>query len=177
MARMKLPRTALSRGPGRSWTAICSDYLVEYEDKIRLSLEGLDDEQLWHRPAPGTNSAANLILHICGNLSLWILNGLGGVPFVRDRAGEFRADRTASKRELLERLREVTAECRRIIGRLSAASLDAPRTIQGYETDGRAALFHAVEHMSYHTGQIVALAKQLRRDGKRIEFYPRHRGE
>jgi hypothetical protein len=30
--------------------------------------------------------------------------------------------------------------------------------------------------MSYHTGQIVALTKQLRPDAK-IEFYPQHAGE
>ena len=33
-------------------------------------------------------------------------------------------------------------------------------------------LLHAVEHMAYHTGQIVYVAKQLVGDRAEIEFYP-----
>ena len=43
--------------------------------------------------------------------------------------------------------------------------------------DGYQALFHAVEHMAYHTGQIVLLAKALAPPGTEIDFYPQHRGE
>ncbi len=42
------------------------------------------------------------------------------------------------------------------------------------ELDGYCALFHTVEHMSYHTGQIVLLAKLL---GADLDFYPQHKGE
>ena len=46
-----------------------------------------------------------------------------------------------------------------------------------YRSDGLGVVFHAVEHMSYHTGQILYLAKQVRGAGHGIELYPQHRGE
>ena len=49
--------------------------------------------------------------------------------------------------------------------------------MQGYDTDGLGVVFHVVEHMSYHTGQIVATTKQLTGPEAGIEFYPQHRGE
>jgi uncharacterized damage-inducible protein DinB len=37
---------------------------------------------------------------------------------------------------------------------------------------GAGVLLHAVEHMAYHTGQIVFVAKQLAGERVEIEFYP-----
>ncbi|KAB2963087.1 MAG: DUF1572 domain-containing protein, partial [Thermoanaerobaculia bacterium] len=64
--------------------------------------------------------------------------------------------------------------CRAVLARLRADDLARRREIQGEELDGYAALFHVVEHMSYHTGQIVLLAKL---HGVPLDFYPQHRGE
>ena len=172
-----LPRTALSRGPAASLPELASRYLEEYLDKIRLAVAGLDDEQIWWRPAPGTNSAANLMLHLCGNLSLWILAGAGGRSYERHRSAEFAADGGRSKGELLEGLGRVVAECREVLGALDPAALDRPLGVQGYEADLLSAVVHGVEHMSYHTGQIVWIAKQLRAGTDPFEFYPRHSGE
>jgi len=175
----ELPTTALSRGPAGSFPELAARYLEEYLDKIRLSVERLDDAELWWRPAPGTNSAGNLLLHLAGNLSLWILDGLGGRPYQRDRAGEFAArggPEAAGGGELLGRLAEVVRACRQVLDELGQADLATEVDIQGYRVDRRGALFHAVEHMGYHTGQIVWIVKQLRPDGE-LEFYPRHAGE
>lgn len=173
----RLPRTALSRGPAGSLPELAARYLEEYLDKIRLAVERLSEDQIWWRPAPGTNSAGNLILHLCGNLSLWLLAGVGGRPFERHRAEELSADRTHGKAELLARLEEVVAACRGVLAAVEPADLERPAAIQGYETELLDAVFHAVEHMSYHTGQIVWIAKELGAGKEPLEFYPRHRGE
>ena len=173
----RLPRTALSRGPAGSLPELAARYLEEYLDKIRLAVERLSEDQLWWRPAPGTNSAGNLILHLCGNLSLWLLGGVGGRPFERHRAEEFSADRTHGKAELLARLEEVVAACRGVLAAVEPADLERPAAIQGYQTALLDAVFHAVEHMSYHTGQIVWIAKELGAGKEPLEYYPRHRGE
>lgn len=173
------PRLALRIGPGRPLPELAAAYLTEYLDKIRLSLERLDDDALWWRPAPGTNSAGNLVLHLAGNLSLWVLRGIGGEPYERDRAGEFAAERTGTRDEVLGRLAEVVERATEALSRLSPQDLDARLQVQGYETDVRSALLHALEHASYHTGQIVWIAKQrLAADGDEpFEFYPHHAGE
>ncbi|HSL81569.1 MAG TPA: DinB family protein [Thermoanaerobaculia bacterium] len=173
----RLPRTALSRGPVGSLPELAARYLEEYLDKIRLAAERLTEDQVWWRPAPGTNSAGNLILHLCGNLSLWLLAGVGGRHYERHRSEELAADRTHGKAELLARLEEVVAACRGVLAALEPEDLGRPAAIQGYDTDLLGAVFHAVEHMSYHTGQIVWIAKELGAGGRPFELYPQHRGE
>jgi uncharacterized damage-inducible protein DinB len=148
-----------------------------YLDKIRHCVSLLDDAQLWWRANPRSNSVGNLVLHLCGNLSQWVLAGIGGRPYERHRSAEFSADRTATGAELLERLTGVVAGCREVVAALTEAELAAPRTIQGYPTDGQRALLHAWEHMAYHTGQIVLIAKQLVDERTEVEFYPQHKRE
>lgn len=174
-----LPRLALRSGPGRSFPELAAAYLREYLDKIRMAAERLDDDALWWRPATGTNSAGNLVIHLAGNLSLWVLDGIGGETYERDRAGEFAAEHAGTRDEVLGRLAQVVERCAGVVTGLDAGDLDARCGVQGYDLDVRAALFHAVEHMSYHTGQIVWIAKQhLARTGEDgFEFYPHHAGE
>lgn len=166
------PRLALENG-SESLRALSAEYLTEYLDKIRLACEGLSDEQVWTRSTPHANSIGNLILHLCGNLSLWIRASLGGRPFIRDRAAEFSASMSLESEELFRQLEEVVFDCRKIIEGLDADFQARQHTIQGYTVSGSGALFHAVEHMSYHTGQIILIAKEMRdRTGDRLEFYP-----
>jgi uncharacterized damage-inducible protein DinB len=126
----------------------------------------------------GINAAGNLLLHLCGNLSLWLLAGVGGEPFVRDRAAEFAATGGADAAELRARLAGVVARCTALLRTLDDADLARPLSVQGYDTDVLGVVFHAVEHMSYHTGQLLFLLKQsLAPAGERVELYPQHREE
>lgn len=172
----ELPTTALSRGPAGAFPELAARYLEEYLDKIRLAVARLDDEAIWWRPAPGTNSVGNLLLHLAGNLSLWILAGVGGQEYERDRAGELAATGGKGAEELVGRLRVVVEECRRVLEGLEGRDLTEVLEIQSYRVDRLGAVFHVVEHMSYHTGQIVWIVKQLRSE-EPFEFYPRHAGE
>jgi len=171
------PRLALRSDAGSAFNILAERYLREYLDKIELAVAGLDEAAMWQRSGPGTNSIANLILHLCGNLSLWVLAGLDGQLFVRDRAAEFTAKETVDKGELMARLGTVVGESRRVIASLDAGRMDAALDVQGYRTDGRGVVFHVVEHMSYHCGQIVVLAKQAPSSASSLEFYPHHSGE
>lgn len=150
--------------------------LAVYVEKIRHCVGLLSDEQVWWRPNRRSNSIGNLVLHLCGNLSQWLLAGVGGQRDERRRPLEFTADRAASRAELLERLAAVVASSRELLGGLSEADLAAARSIQGYATDGLRAVLHAWEHMSYHTGQIVLITKQQIGDDVPLEFYPQLRG-
>ncbi len=150
-----------------------ADHLfAEYLDKIERTAGRLTPEQLWWRPNAACNSVGNLLLHLCGNLSQWVLAGLGGESFERHRDEEFAAAGGADAATLLARLREVVLACRSLTGRLTERDLERTMTIQGYTHTGFGVLLHAVEHMSYHTGQIVFVAKQLLGGPAEIEFYP-----
>jgi uncharacterized damage-inducible protein DinB len=149
-------------------------YWGEYLGKIGTAIEPLGEEQVWWRPNEGSNSIANLLIHLHGNLGQWVLAGLGGEPFERHRDAEFAARNGQPKAEMMDRLRATVERCRAVVARLSPDDLARRHKIQKYELEGYRALFHTVEHMSYHTGQIVLLAKL---HGARLDFYPQHRGE
>lgn len=149
--------------------------LAEYLHKIETTVGLLAPAQVWWRANERSNSAGNLVLHLTGNLSQWVLAGLGGEPFERRRAAEFAAREGAPPAELLASLRAVVERCVALAEQLDDAALAARHEIQGYPRDGFGVLLHAVEHMAYHTGQVVLIAKQLA-DGAEIEFYPRLRG-
>ena len=57
----------------KSRSLIVSDYLP----KIERCLEGLSDDDVWWRPNEASNSIGNLLLHLCGNVTQWIVGGVG----------------------------------------------------------------------------------------------------
>jgi uncharacterized damage-inducible protein DinB len=151
---------------------------ADYLAKITQALEPLNDEQLWWRPNEASNSLGNLLLHLAGNVRQWLIAGVGGQPDVRTRAAEFEAAGTFDKATLLARLTVTVAEADAVLASLAeqlatAQTDDAPlqRIIlpQGFPQTVLDAVFHVVEHFSYHTGQIVYLAKQL--SGAPTQFY------
>ena len=153
---------------------VSADFLGEFLHKIEVCMAQLSDEQVWWRANPATNSIGNLLLHLQGNLSQWVLSAFGGVAYERRRPAEFSASRTG-KAELLRGLRAVVEGCQAVIRGLGPAEVSKLRQIQGSEVDGAYAILHVVEHMSYHTGQIVHMTKELRGPDAGIDFYPQHR--
>ena len=136
------------------------DFLVdEYLPKIRLCVAPLTEDDVWWRPAEGSNSIGNLILHIEGNARQWILGGVGGQPIERDRDAEFSATGGHTKGELVSRLADSFRQIGTVILAVPDASLAEPRLIQGAHTSVFQAIYHVVEHVSMHTGQIIQLAK------------------
>lgn len=135
-------------------------YLVtEYWTKLRCCVEALPREVLWLRSNEQSNSVGNLLLHLEGNIRHWILSGVGGAPSSRDRASEFVARDGPDATELLARLERTLGEVDRSLGKLTAADLVEPRTIQGREVTILEAVFHVVEHFCLHLGQIITLVK------------------
>lgn len=133
--------------------------LDEYLPRIRLCCAPLTDADIWWRPAEGSNSIGNLILHIEGNARQWLIGGVGRRAAARDRDGEFAAAGGYNRDELLARLTATLLEIDRVLAGLTEASLDEPRLIQGASTTVFDAIYHVVEHVSMHTGQIIQLAK------------------
>jgi uncharacterized damage-inducible protein DinB len=139
----------------KSRSLLSSDYLP----KIERSLEGLDDEEVWWRPNEASNSIGNLLLHLCGNVSQWIIGGVGGREVERHRQQEFDERRLISALELLSRIKPVLAEADEVLGNVDAETLLSSRRIQGYEMSVLEAVYHVVEHFGMHTGQIIYLSK------------------
>ncbi len=136
---------------------------------MRRNLQGiskcvnlLDEAELWKDFNGNLVSIGNLLLHLSGNLSQYILSGLGGEPYTRQRAREFSDKPQMGKAELLARFTQIVERAVHVVEALSSESLTRNYIIQGTERSGARALFGAVEHLSYHTGQITFAVKQLK---------------
>jgi len=136
--------------------------------RIQRCLEELSEEEIWWRPNEATNSAGNLVLHLCGNVRQWILSGLGGAADERKRDLEFSERGPVPRRELLARLNATVREARGVVRKLSPADLTRRCTIQGFHTTGLEAVSHVYEHFSHHAGQIIYITKMLH--GKDLRF-------
>ena len=141
----------------------------DYLPKIERCLERLTDEQVWWRAGEQSNSVGNLLLHLEGNLRQWVVCGAGGRADMRERPREFAERRRLPRGELLASLRAAVAEAGDALARLDPATLLETRRIQGLDVTLLAAVFHAVEHFSMHTGQVILLTKML--TGADLAFY------
>jgi uncharacterized damage-inducible protein DinB len=141
----------------------------EYLPKIERCLEQLQDEQIWWRANPTSNSIGNLVLHLCGNARQWIVAGVAGKPDQRNRDAEFAQERTVERAQLLLTLRSTLSEVGAVLNNLDPSTLLEPRQIQGCDVDVLEAIFHVTEHFSMHTGQIILLTKLLAQ--KDLGFY------
>jgi hypothetical protein len=71
----------------------------DYIPKIDRCLDRLGRHDIWWRPNERSNSIGNLILHLCGNVTMWIVGGVGNLPFERNRQLEF-DERTEIRRTI-----------------------------------------------------------------------------
>jgi uncharacterized damage-inducible protein DinB len=146
-------------------TSRLDDCLANIERCVGL----LTVEQTWQRPNDVSNSVGNLVLHLTGNVRQWVIAGIGGEPFQRDRPAEFAERGPLPQAQILAGLRDVVVRADQVIAGLSAADLEQEYSIQGRTVTGIAAVFHVVEHFSFHTGQIVSMTKLF--TGRDLSLY------
>src|ERR671912_2202576 len=137
----------------------------DYVPKIERCLDRLTDTDIWWRPNEASNSIGNLMLHLCGNVCMWIIGGVGELPFERHRQREFDERRRIPAAELLGGLRGIVQQADEVLSAVKPDDLLKRRAIQGYDVTVFEAVYHVVEHFSMHTGQIILLSK-ARVDGE-----------
>lgn len=136
------------------------DYLLDqYLPRIVRCCTPLAEADLWWRPDARSNSIGNLILHIEGNARQWLIGGVAQRSNTRNRDGEFAAQDGMRKEALLALLTAAFIEIDGVLAQVDNAHLDEHRLIQGASTTVFDAIYHVVEHVSMHTGQIIQLAK------------------
>lgn len=136
---------------------------------IQKSLNDISEEEFWKKPNESLNSIGNLILHLCGNITQYIISSLGETEDLRNREIEFSVANIADKRVVLNQLVHTVDTAKRVIFDTSISQLLKVRSVQGFTFSGVGVIIHAVEHYSYHTGQIAFWVKQLK--NKDLGFY------
>ena len=137
---------------------------------VKLSLEQLSDEDIWKRPSIHSNSIANLILHLCGNITQYVISSLGETEDIRQRDLEFNTDGGYTKDQLLEKLIATVNSAKEVIQNTSEKQYLKEREVQGFKFSGIGIVIHVIEHYSYHTGQIAFWTKQIT-NKKTLGFY------
>lgn len=135
--------------------------IKESHTRIIACLDLLDDSQIWFKPNSALNSMGNLVLHLCGNITQYIISTLGGAPDHRNRDAEFAATGGKTKDELKAMFNKVIEQTILCINAASKADLTTLKKVQVYELTGVGIILHVTEHLSYHTGQIAFLTKLL----------------
>jgi len=155
--------------PARQFLAQARRLLLQVHlPRIEACMRQLSPSQIWWRANPASNSAGNLALHLEGNVSQWIVSGLGGAPDRRQRDQEFSQLGPMPPGILLARLRKAVRDADRVMRKLNGAALARTYSIQGFRVTGLHAVFHVAEHFSHHAGQIILLTKML--EGKELNF-------
>ena len=140
--------------------------------RIKQCLDIITEEQLWQRPNETLSSIGNLILHLRGNITQYIISSIGNKTDNRNRDAEFSANDGYNNDELYQLLNNTVEQAVTVIRNCDEEQLLKKRSVQGYNYTGIANIVHVVEHYSYHTGQIAYWTKIL--TGKDLGFYANH---
>ena len=143
--------------------------LEQHWPRLGECVKPMTVEQVWWRPNEVSNSVGNLILHLNGNVTQWLVASFNRDEDKRDRPTEFSTSGGLTAVELLDRLGATLAEADKVLDRLTVEELLAPYEIQGYQVSGLDAVYQVVEHFGLHYGQIAYIAKSL--NAKDLGFY------
>ena len=146
--------------------------LKEGQRMIHLAMEKVTEEQLWLRPGKMGLRLGNQLLHICGNMTQYAIASLGEQEDQRVRDEEFSAEDGWSKAQLLKKLDETVGLAISTIENAPEAAFLKVRKVQGFSFSGLGVVLHAVEHFSYHVGQVAFWVKQLHEED--LGFYSQH---
>jgi uncharacterized damage-inducible protein DinB len=141
----------------------------ENNDRIIKCFREIDETEAWQRPNENSNSIANIILHLCGNIRQYAISALGETEDIRVRDKEFSANGSFNVKELSAKLNATVNEAIYIIENSDEERLIKIYSVQGFALSGIGIIIHVTEHLSYHTGQIAFWVKQLK--NKDLGFY------
>ncbi len=136
--------------------------LNENTPRIEKCLNLITEDEVWQRPNKNSNSIGNLIVHLCGNITQYVISSLGNTEDKRNRDYEFEISSGISKSDLLKQLQSTVERAGQVIEKLDKNNLSKSYSVQGFKLSGIGILIHLVEHFSYHTGQISFFTKLLK---------------
>lgn len=128
---------------------------------IEISLDSITESDIWKKPNESSNSVGNQIVHICGNMTQYIIASLGEQDDYRNRGEEFSMTDGFTKIQLIQKLEDTVNKAKLVLNGCNKRQLIKKREVQGFNLSGIGIVIHAVEHYSYHTGQIAFWTKLL----------------
>jgi hypothetical protein len=140
--------------------------------RIKHCLEQLSQEQVWWRPSASMNSIGNLVLHLCGNLTQWMVHGVRQAPDTRNRPAEFAERGPIPPEDLVRRLNAIITEVKDVLAGCDDVLLLKPRRIQGFDGTVLSAILDSLTHLAGHTQEIVYITRLQLGDRYRFAWAP-----
>jgi uncharacterized damage-inducible protein DinB len=135
--------------------------MQENTPRIEKCLQLLSEENVWKKPNEAGNSVGNLITHLCGNITQYIISSLGNMEDNRLRDEEFSVKGGYTKEQLFKKLAVTIEDAVRIMQTLDESELMHIRSVQCFQLSAIGSILHVAEHYSYHTGQIALITKLI----------------
>ena len=139
-----------------------STALENVKKRTRAAIERLGDAGVrWSPGVPETNSAAQLVAHMCGGEAGTIHQYIGGTDVHRDRDAEFNSPPSTAK-DLIALIDRVDAATKKVMARQTGQSLGrkVPTRVPGVTRTARDSIIGVLTHQSEHLGHIE-LTEQL----------------
>lgn len=155
-------------------TAVIAAYrrrLEELRKRAAMVTDQLDDDDVNWRPNDESNSIANLVLHLAGNLYQNCAL-ISGEPDTRDRNAEFNFAGRMGRDEVMARLNDAIARTDALLATLPAERLAETRPRRDRSETVLNVLLMAITHLSEHVGQISYIAKVRLGAGYRVVTIP-----
>ncbi|MEB3100796.1 DinB family protein [Ferviditalea candida] len=130
----------------------------EIEKRILSVLDQLNDDHVNWRPNESSNSIANIIMHLRGNIGERVTKGIHHKDFARNRDQEFETV-YASQSELRDIIRQSFQELIETARNISEEGLQRTQTVRNAEITNLDLLVQMAAHSSEHMGQILYIAK------------------
>jgi len=114
-----------------------------------------NEADMWRLQGSIKNSAANLAMHVCGNLKHNIGAVLGETEYVRNRDAEFSV-KELSRKNILDEIESTITMIGPVFDSLSKDDLlkPWPNDFYGEGQSIDSVLFRLIWHMGYHLGKI-----------------------
>jgi len=147
---------------------ITGDLAAYYEmvrERVHKWAGDLTNEQLWRKPFPYGNSVGHLILHLTGNLNYYIGARVAATGYVRDRDREFTEPKPIPREELFAAFDRTIAMVVETIRKQTPEDwLKEYSAEREPEAKERFNIFlRSAGHAYHHVGQIIYLAKELKK--------------
>lgn len=131
----------------------------EIRRRMLAAVKQLSDADLAWRPNEQSNSMANLVVHVCGNLTQRYVAQLGGAPDVRDRDAEFRLDVRRTGEELQWMIDSTFDAVDEILAGLPHERLFESTQIRERKVSVLSLVNRTCAHASEHLGQMLYIGK------------------
>lgn len=158
-------------------TSLITDAAHEFrrhKEMVDRGTKKLSDEQFFRRPGEQVNSIALIVKHLAGNLlSRWtdFLTSDGEKP-TRNRDSEFELTPGDTRESLLAAWELGWSALLKTLNRLTDADLEKNVTIRGEPHRVQQALLRGLDHVAYHTGQILYVVRLVNPGGEWLTIAP-----